>query len=65
MRTALRTARLWLPLVLGFVCLVVSGEVGLTASWVLLLAGFALLLDGSTAAWVRATGTGGMASHRQ
>lgn len=65
MRSALRTARLWLPLGLGLVCLVLAGQVGLTASWLLLLAGFALVLDGSTALWVRVTHTGGMRSHRQ
>ena len=65
MRAALATARYWGPLVAGFLCLVAMSFVGLVVSWLLLLAGLALILDGATAMFARATGTGGITSHRQ
>jgi hypothetical protein len=65
MRAALRSARYWGPLVLGLGCLVASTYTGNLASWLLLLAAFALILDGATAMWERAGSTGGMHTYRQ
>jgi hypothetical protein len=65
MRVALATARYWGPLVAGFLCLVAMSFVGLVLSWVLLLAALVLILDGATAMFARAGGTGGITSHRQ
>ena len=65
MRTALRTIRYWLPLVVGFACLIVSLEVGAIASWLLIVLGFGLMLDGLTAMWAKAGGTGNLTTYRQ
>ncbi len=65
MRAAARTVRYWGPVVAGVMCLVAMSFVGLLASWLLLLAAFALILDGATAMFARAGGTGGITSHRQ
>ena len=65
MHAALRTARYWLPLVAGFLCLVLSLFVGLALSWLLLVAAFGLLLDGLTAMWERAGSTGNLTTYRQ
>ena len=64
-RAALGKARYWLPLVAGFVCLVVSTSVGAIASWLLIVVGFGLLLDGCTAMWERAGGIGNLTTYRQ
>jgi len=65
MRAVLGTTRYWLPLVAGFVCLVVATSVGPIASWLLIVAGFGLLLDGCTAMWERAGSTGNLTTYRQ
>ena len=65
MRAVLGTARYWVPLVAGFVCLLVSMSVGAVASWLLIVLGFGLLLDGCTAMWERAGGTGNLTTYRQ
>lgn len=65
MRAALGTARYWLPLVAGFVCVIVSTFVGPIAAWLLIIAGFGLLLDGGTAMWERAGSTGNLTTYRQ
>ena len=65
MRGALRSVRYWGPLVLGMVCLYIATSASGLVGWMLLLAGFALILDGATAMWARAGGTGGAHSHRQ
>ena len=65
MRAALRSARYWGPLVLGFACVVAATYTGSVVTWILLLAAFALILDGATAMWARAGGSGGMHTHRQ
>ena len=65
MRTAMRTLRYWLPLAVGFACLVVSLSVGAIASWILIVVGFGLMLDGLTAMWERAGGTGNLTTYRQ
>ena len=58
-------ARYWGPLLAGFVCLVAATFVGAVLSWLLMLAAFALILDGATAMWERAGGTGNLTTHRQ
>ena len=65
MRTVLRTARYWLPLVVGFACLIVSLSVGAVLSWLLIFVGFGLMLDGLTAMWEKAGGTGNLTTYRQ
>ena len=65
MRDAVRSARYWGPLVLGLGCVVASTYTGNLVTWLLLLAGFALILDGATAMWARAGGSGGMHTYRQ
>ncbi len=65
MRAALHTARYWGPLLAGFLCFVASSMVGALGAWLLIIAGFGLILDGATAMFARAGGTGGITSHRQ
>ena len=65
MRSVVQTLRYWLPLVAGFLTLVVSLFVGPVAAWLLLTLGFGLLLDGCTAMWERAGGTGNLTTYRQ
>jgi hypothetical protein len=59
------TMRYWLPLVAGFACLAVSFFVGEILTWVLIMLAFGLMLDGTTAMWERAGGTGNLTTHRQ
>lgn len=65
MRAAIGTARYWVPLLAGFLCLVVALFVGAIAAWLLIMTSFGLLLDGSTAMWERAGGTGNLSTYRQ
>ena len=65
MRAALRTARYWVPLVAGFLFLVVSQFTGPIVALVLFFVAFALILDGMTAMWARAARAGGLTSYRQ
>ncbi len=65
MRAFAGTARYWLPLVAGFVCLVVALFVGPIVAWLLLIGAFGLILDGATAMWERAGGTGNLTTYRQ
>lgn len=60
-----RKARYWLPLVAGCICLVVALFVGPVAAWILFMVAFGLILDGVTALWERAGGTGNMTTYRQ
>jgi Ca2+/H+ antiporter len=61
-----RGPRRWvIPLVAGFACIVASSLAGAVVTWILLMAGFVLLLDGVTAAWERAGGTGNLKTYRQ
>jgi hypothetical protein len=62
---AIRTARYWLPIVGCLVCLVVTLFVGPVAGWLLLTLAFGLLLDGCTAMWERAGGTGNLTTYKQ
>jgi hypothetical protein len=64
-RAALDTVRYWGPLVAGFLCIVISVFVGPIADWLLLIAGFGLLLDGCTAMWEKAGSTGNLTTYRQ
>jgi len=64
-RAAVHTARYWGPILAGFLCFVGSSMVGALVAWLLIVAGFGLILDGATAMFARATGTGGLTSHRQ
>jgi hypothetical protein len=59
------TLRCWLPMIAGLLCLVVSRWTGPLATWLLLLAGIALVFDGATALFVKATGAGGLRDNRQ
>jgi hypothetical protein len=62
MRAALRC---WLPMIAGVLCFLVSRWTPQLATWLLLLAGFALIFDGATALLVKATGAGGLRDNRQ
>jgi hypothetical protein len=59
------TIRYWLPLTAGFAALIVSFFVGLVLTWLLVVASFGLILDGVTAWWEAAGGTGNLTTHRQ
>lgn len=62
----LHGSRRWsVPLVVGMACVFASSFVGAVLAWLLLLFGFGLVLDGVTAAWERAGGTGNLKTHRQ
>jgi hypothetical protein len=65
MRDALARARCWGPIAAGFLCLVVALFVGVILDWLLLILAFGLILDGVTAMWARAGGTGNLTTHRQ
>jgi hypothetical protein len=60
-----RTARYWVPLLAGFMCLVAGLFVSAVLAWLLLILAFGLILDGATAMWERAGGTGNLTTHRQ
>jgi hypothetical protein len=64
-RMLLATVRYWLPIVAACGCLFASQLVPAQIGWVLIIAGFGLLLDGVTAMFERAGGTGGLFDHRQ
>jgi hypothetical protein len=65
MRSILGTIRYWLPLLAGLAALIVALFVGTILAWILLIVSFGLLLDGITAAWERAGGTGNVTTYRQ
>lgn len=65
MRAVTGTARYWIPLVAGFLCFVAVGFVGPLVGWLLIFAGFGLILEGATAMLARAGRAGGMGTHRQ
>jgi len=64
-RAAMHTARYWLPLVAGFICMVAAQFVGAILAWILMMLTFGLLLNGTTAMWERAGSTGNLTTHRQ
>jgi hypothetical protein len=57
--------RYWVPLLAGFVCLAATLFVGVVLTWLLSILAFGLILDGATAMWERAGGTGNLTTHRQ
>ena len=61
----LRTARYWLPLLLGTLCLVAAYWTSPVVTYVLIIASFALLFDGCTAMFARAGGTGSLRDFKQ
>jgi hypothetical protein len=65
MRGVLDTARYWLPLLAGLLCLVVATFVSAAVAWLLIIASFGLILDGATAMWEKAGSTGNLTTHRQ
>ena len=65
MRAVLGTARYWGPLAAGFACVIAAAFVGPLVAWILLITSFGLLLDGATAMFERAGGTGNITTHRQ
>jgi hypothetical protein len=65
MRAVLGTARYWVPLAAGLVCLVVATFSGAVVAWLLIIASFGLILDGATAMWEKAGGTGNLTTYRQ
>ena len=65
MRAGIATARYWGPLVAGLLCLVIALFVGAILAWLLIIASFGLLLDGTTAMWEKAGGTGNLTTYRQ
>jgi hypothetical protein len=54
-----------LPIVVGVLLLLGTLWVGNVATWLMLIAGFGLILDGVTKWWERAGGTGNLTTHRQ
>jgi hypothetical protein len=64
-RALLGTARYWLPLAAAAVCLLAVAFVGTVVGLLLLVLAFGLVLDGATALWVRAGGTGNATTHKQ
>ena len=65
MRAVARTARYWGPLLVGFLCFIAVQFVGPLVGWLLVILGFALMFDGTTAMWARAGSAGNLSSHRQ
>lgn len=65
MRAVAGTARYWLPLVGSLLCLVAVLFVGAILGWLLIILSFGLLLDGATAMWEKAGGTGNLTTYRQ
>jgi hypothetical protein len=59
------SARYWAPLLGGFMCLIAVLFVGAILGWLLIYVAFGLLLDGATAMFERAGGTGNLTTHRQ
>jgi hypothetical protein len=57
--------RYWGPLLAGLLCLVVAMFVGAILAWLLIILSFGLLLDGATALFERAGGTGNLTTYRQ
>jgi hypothetical protein len=65
MRAVAETARYWVPLLAGLLCLIAALFVGPILAWLLLILSFGLLLDGATAMFERAGGTGNLTTYRQ
>jgi len=65
MRGIIATARYWVPLVAGFLCLVAGLFVSPVLGWLSLMLAFGLILDGATAMWEKAGSTGNLTTYRQ
>jgi hypothetical protein len=65
MRDALRRLHCWVSLTVGLGCLIVGLSTPPAVALALFLVACGLLLDGATAMWARAGGTGGLHDHRQ
>jgi hypothetical protein len=65
MRAVAESARYWVPLLAGFLCLIAVLFVGAILGWLLTILSFGLLLDGATAMFERAGGTGNLTTYRQ
>ena len=65
MRVVVGTARYWAPLLGGFLSLIAVLFVGAILAWLLIILAFGLLLDGATAMFERAGGTGNLTTYRQ
>jgi hypothetical protein len=65
MRGVIGTARYWLPLVGGLLCLIAVSFVGAVLGWILIIAGFGLILEGATAMWEKAGSTGNLTTYKQ
>jgi hypothetical protein len=61
----MRTARYCLPIVAGWFCALAALYVGAPYGWFLLILSFGLIIEGATAMWERAGGTGNLTTHRQ
>ena len=57
--------RCWVPLAVGFLCLAATAFAGVILDWLLMMLAFGLILDGVTAWWERAGGTGNLTTYRQ
>jgi hypothetical protein len=64
-RSLRRTARYWVPLLAGTLCLVVASYTSPIVTYVLVIASFALLFDGCTAMFAKAGGTGSLRDFKQ
>ena len=65
MHGVLETKRYWIPLVGALVCLIVALWTSPLVGWVLLITAFGLMLDGTTAWFAKAGGTGGLRDYKQ
>jgi cytochrome c biogenesis protein CcdA len=57
--------RCWGPLLAAVVCLAATAFAGVILDWLLMMLAFGLILDGVTAWWERAGGTGNLTTYRQ
>ena len=64
-RTLIGRARYCAPILAGCMCLIAAGFAGAIVDWLLIILAFGLILDGATAMWERAGGTGNLTTHRQ
>jgi hypothetical protein len=64
-RAVVGTARYWAPLLGGMLCLIAVLFVGAILGWLLIMLSFGLLLDGATAMFEKAGGTGNLTTYRQ
>jgi hypothetical protein len=65
MRTLSPGLRSRLPILVGFALLLGTLLAGTVLTWLMIIAGFGLILDGVTKWWERAGGTGNLTTHRQ